>query len=219
MTGVGGSSCGACKFLRRRCTNECVFAPYFSYDEAVSHFAAVHKVFGASNVAKLLSHLPVTNRREAAVTISYEALARTYDPVYGCVAHIFALQQQVQSLQEEIESLENQMASLAVDISSYGCSQANNNFNNELQISSQLNEMNIQPYLSQQAPPLVQAGNTSENPAFSSPMNMQFANIFGLEDPRSVPHSDLSLLEKLFEGMDHGNFGSNPWIDNGRNIN
>lgn len=94
MTGFG-SSCGACKFLRRKCTTQCVFAPYFCYDEAANHFAAVHKVFGASNVSKLLLHLPVHNRSEAATTISYEALARMKDPIYGCVAHIFALQQQV----------------------------------------------------------------------------------------------------------------------------
>lgn len=97
MTGIG-ASCGACKFLRRRCTSDCVFAPHFCYDQAASHFAAVHKVFGASNVSKLLLHLPLHNRGEAAITISYEALARMRDPVYGCVAHIFALQQQVTSL-------------------------------------------------------------------------------------------------------------------------
>lgn len=94
MTGCG-SSCGACKFLRRKCTIDCVFAPYFSYDEAATHFAAVHKIFGASNVSRLLSHLPLHNRSHAAITVSYEALARFHDPIYGCVAHIFALQQQV----------------------------------------------------------------------------------------------------------------------------
>ena len=94
MTGLG-SSCGACKFLRRKCTSECVFAPYFCYEEAAAHFAAVHRVFGASNVSKLLSRLPVIDRGEAAATMSYEALARMENPIYGCVAQIFALQQQV----------------------------------------------------------------------------------------------------------------------------
>lgn len=90
-----GSSCGACKFLRRKCNSDCVFAPYFSYEQASSHFAAVHKVFGASNVSKHLLHLPLHQRNAAAITISYEALSRMHDPVYGCVAHIFALHQQV----------------------------------------------------------------------------------------------------------------------------
>jgi LOB domain-containing protein 16 len=90
-----GSPCGACKFLRRRCVPECVFAPYFSSDQGAARFAAIHKVFGASNASKLLSHLPVADRCEAVVTITYEAQARLRDPVYGCVAQIFALQQQV----------------------------------------------------------------------------------------------------------------------------
>lgn len=72
-----------------------MFAPDFSHDQGVAHFAAIHKVFGASKASKLLMHLPDGARSEAAVTISYEAQERLRDPVYGCVAHIFALQQQV----------------------------------------------------------------------------------------------------------------------------
>ncbi|XP_021768960.1 LOB domain-containing protein 33-like [Chenopodium quinoa] len=128
MTGVS-TSCGACKFLRRKCTIECVFAPYFSYDEAVAHFAAVHKVFGASNVSRLLLHLPEHFRGEAALTISFEAIARMRDPVYGCVAYIHALQQEVASLQEEIEVIGNQMVNtMSIGITS-DCegSQATNN--------------------------------------------------------------------------------------------
>ncbi|KVI06961.1 lateral organ boundaries domain-containing protein [Cynara cardunculus var. scolymus] len=95
MTASGSSSsCGACKFLRRKCTNECVFTPYFCYSQGAHHFAAVHKVFGASNVSKLLMKLPLQNRSEAAISISYEALARMEDPIYGCIAQILALEQQ-----------------------------------------------------------------------------------------------------------------------------
>lgn len=94
MTG-SGSPCGACKFLRRKCVKGCIFAPYFCHEQGAHHFAAIHKVFGASNVSKLLAHVPVSDRCEAAVTISYEAQARLQDPIYGCVSHIFALQQQV----------------------------------------------------------------------------------------------------------------------------
>ncbi|XP_021748510.1 LOB domain-containing protein 18-like [Chenopodium quinoa] len=90
----GGGPCGACKFLRRKCVVGCIFAPYFDSEQGAAHFAAVHKVFGASNVSKLLLHIPVHKRLDAVVTICYEAQARLRDPVYGCVAHIFALQQQ-----------------------------------------------------------------------------------------------------------------------------
>ncbi|KAF3319888.1 LOB domain-containing protein 16-like protein [Carex littledalei] len=105
-----GSPCGACKFLRRRCVPDCVFAPYFSCDQGAARFAAIHKVFGASNISKLLMHLPVADRCEAVVTIAYEAQARIKDPVYGCVAQIFALQQQVAILQAQVMQTKAQIA-------------------------------------------------------------------------------------------------------------
>ncbi|ESQ44252.1 hypothetical protein EUTSA_v10006226mg [Eutrema salsugineum] len=105
-----GSPCGACKFLRRKCAKGCVFAPYFCHEQGASHFAAIHKVFGASNASKLLSNLPTSDRCEAAITISYEAQARLQDPIYGCVSHIFALQQQVVNLQAQLEILKQQAA-------------------------------------------------------------------------------------------------------------
>lgn len=89
--------CGACKFLRRKCIGGCIFAPHFGSDQGAARFAAVHKVFGASNVSKLLLHIPPNRRHDAVVTISYEAQARLSDPVYGCVSTIIALQQQVNS--------------------------------------------------------------------------------------------------------------------------
>jgi len=55
-SGSGSSSsppCASCKLLRRRCTQECVFAPYFPPEDP-HKFAIVHKVFGASNVSKML---------------------------------------------------------------------------------------------------------------------------------------------------------------------
>ncbi|KZV57495.1 LOB domain-containing protein 33 [Dorcoceras hygrometricum] len=39
-----------------------------------------------------------------------------HDPIYGCVSHIFALQQQVASIKEEIEMVGNQMANLGFDM-------------------------------------------------------------------------------------------------------
>ncbi|XP_023733467.1 LOB domain-containing protein 29 [Lactuca sativa] len=126
MTG-SGSPCGACKFLRRKCVRGCVFAPYFCHEQGAAHFAAIHRVFGASNVSKLLAHLPVSGRCEAAITIAYEAQARVQDPIYGCVSHIFALQQQVVSLQSQLAFLKEQAAQSLVNGSS--CSNYPTNYN------------------------------------------------------------------------------------------
>ncbi|XP_062203086.1 LOB domain-containing protein 12-like [Phragmites australis] len=101
-SGSGGSSpCASCKLLRRRCTQECVFAPYFPPEDP-HKFAIVHKVFGASNVSKMLQELPAQQRADAVSSLVYEANARMRDPVYGCVGAISYLQQQVSQLQVQL---------------------------------------------------------------------------------------------------------------------
>ncbi|XP_060668217.1 LOB domain-containing protein 13 isoform X2 [Ziziphus jujuba] len=96
--------CAACKLLRRRCAEECPFSPYFSPHEP-QKFAAVHKVFGASNVSKLLMEVPESQRADAANSLVYEANLRLRDPVYGCMGVISALQHQLQSLQAELNAI------------------------------------------------------------------------------------------------------------------
>ncbi|KAI7979427.1 LOB domain-containing protein 4 [Camellia lanceoleosa] len=95
------SPCAACKLLRRRCAQDCVFAPYFPADEP-QKFASVHKVFGASNVNKMLQELPMHQRGDAVSSMVYEANARVRDPVYGCVGAISSLQQQIDLLQTQL---------------------------------------------------------------------------------------------------------------------
>ncbi|XP_052205445.1 LOB domain-containing protein 15-like isoform X2 [Diospyros lotus] len=96
--------CAACKLLRRRCAEECPFSPYFSPHEP-QKFAAVHKVFGASNVSKMLMEVPESQRADAANSLVYEANVRLRDPVYGCMGAISALQHQVQTLQAELNAI------------------------------------------------------------------------------------------------------------------
>ncbi|KAJ0258609.1 LOB domain-containing protein 19 [Hirschfeldia incana] len=108
--GGGEGPCGACKFLRRKCVSECVFAPYFDAEQGTATFAAVHKVFGASNASKMLLRLPLNKRRDAVSTLCYEALARLRDPVYGSVGHLFSLQHQVMNLQAEIAHVQARLS-------------------------------------------------------------------------------------------------------------
>ncbi|KAG8380890.1 hypothetical protein BUALT_Bualt06G0063700 [Buddleja alternifolia] len=99
--GNGNSPCASCKLLKRRCAKDCVFAPYFPSDDP-HKFAIVHKVFGASNVSKMLQELPVHQRADAVSSLVYEANARAMDPVYGCVGAISYLQNQVSQLQMQL---------------------------------------------------------------------------------------------------------------------
>ncbi|CAO1944595.1 unnamed protein product [Urochloa humidicola] len=107
--GLGGAlntvtPCAACKLLRRRCAQECPFAPYFSPHEP-HKFAAVHKVFGASNVSKMLLEVAEGERADAASSLVYEANLRLRDPVYGCMGAISVLQQQVNALEAELDAV------------------------------------------------------------------------------------------------------------------
>ncbi|TKY72350.1 LOB domain-containing protein 4 [Spatholobus suberectus] len=107
------SPCAACKLLRRRCAQDCVFAPYFPADEP-QKFANVHKVFGASNVNKMLQDLPMHQRGDAVSSMVYEANARVRDPVYGCVGAISSLQQQIDVLQTQLALAQAEVAHLRV---------------------------------------------------------------------------------------------------------
>ncbi|KAI9195275.1 hypothetical protein LWI28_013444 [Acer negundo] len=119
----GSSPCASCRLLRRRCAKDCIFAPYFPSDDP-HKFAMVHKVFGASNVSKMLQELPVHQRADAVSSLVYEANARVRDPVYGCVGAISYLQNQVSQLQMQLAvaqaeilctQMQQEPASLATD--------------------------------------------------------------------------------------------------------
>ncbi|CAK7339405.1 unnamed protein product [Dovyalis caffra] len=103
------SPCAACKSLRRKCTQECILAPYFPPDQP-QKFASVHKVFGQSNVAKLLSELNAAQREDAVNSLAFEAEERLRDPVYGCVGLISILQDRVKKLQNDLYTAKKELA-------------------------------------------------------------------------------------------------------------
>ncbi|KAG0481428.1 hypothetical protein HPP92_011936 [Vanilla planifolia] len=109
------SPCAACKLLRRRCAPSCVFAPYFPAEEP-QKFANVHRVFGASNVNKILQEIPVGQRSDAVSSLVYEANARVRDPVYGCVAAISSLQRQIDILQAQLALTQAEMVRLRLHL-------------------------------------------------------------------------------------------------------
>ncbi|XP_051140082.1 LOB domain-containing protein 1-like [Andrographis paniculata] len=95
------SPCAACKILRRRCVEKCVLAPYFPPTDPLK-FTIAHRVFGASNIIKLLQELPESQRADAVNSMVYEANARLRDPVYGCAGAICHLQNQLSELKAEL---------------------------------------------------------------------------------------------------------------------
>ncbi|KAK9280717.1 hypothetical protein L1049_014415 [Liquidambar formosana] len=100
--------CAGCRMLRRRCDSNCVLAPYFPCDK-IENFAGVHRVFGASNVVKMIQMVEETRREDAVKALVYEATARLRDPVYGSTGAIFNLQKMVQELTMQVEAIRAQV--------------------------------------------------------------------------------------------------------------
>ncbi|KAK3038241.1 hypothetical protein RJ639_030850 [Escallonia herrerae] len=103
--------CAACKYLRRRCASDCIFSPYFPPNNP-QRFACVHRIYGASNIGKMLQQLPVHRRAEAADCLYYEAQCRMKDPVYGCVGLITLLHQEIHDAQSQLAKAQAEIAFL-----------------------------------------------------------------------------------------------------------
>ncbi|CAO2166563.1 unnamed protein product [Urochloa humidicola] len=196
--GGAGAPCGACKFLRRRCLPGCVFAPHFGGGGVREHgaagstgaaqFAAVHKVFGASNVAKMLSRVPVALRRDVASTVCYEAQARIADPVYGCVGTILALQHQVALVQAELSIVQtellNRRLALATVSPAYSAASPTSQMVNCGSLSQAVDFIDIEPAMRGLPPPLLpsqqpQQGEEQNGGSSSPTMDVFSHNVLG----------------------------------------
>eukprot|EP00253_Pinus_taeda_P001086 PITA_01086 len=111
MTGKGGigQACAACKYQRRKCSPDCPLAPYFPPDQP-RQFLNAHKLFGVSNILRILKQLPDDRQKSDAMkSMVYQANAREKDPVHGCFGIIVMLQTQVERLKEELELVRSQI--------------------------------------------------------------------------------------------------------------
>ncbi|KAL8140760.1 hypothetical protein V2J09_006781 [Rumex salicifolius] len=103
MTLKSGTSqaCAACKYQRRKCTSDCQLAPYFPPDKP-KIFLHAHKLFGVSNILKILKQLDPSLKPEAMSSIIYESNVRAKFPELGCVAVMQHYMHQIRHCQEEI---------------------------------------------------------------------------------------------------------------------
>ncbi|XP_039010824.1 LOB domain-containing protein 27-like [Hibiscus syriacus] len=110
MTLKGGatSACAACKYQRRKCIPECLLGPYFPADQT-KVFQNAHKLFGVSNIVKILRSLDPSQHAEAMRSIKYQANVRDRFPVYGCLGVIRQLYYQIQLLEEELHAVLTQL--------------------------------------------------------------------------------------------------------------
>ncbi|KAE8699307.1 LOB domain-containing protein 24 [Hibiscus syriacus] len=128
---MSSGRCAACRYLRRRCTEDCILSPYFPSNNP-QRFVSVHRIYGASNVTKLLLQLPTHLRAEAADSLYFEAQCRLEDPVYGCVGLIFMLQQQIHAAESQLVKTQAEIAVMKSQGQNPEAQQAEQDFNNLL---------------------------------------------------------------------------------------
>ncbi|CAI9787271.1 unnamed protein product [Fraxinus pennsylvanica] len=109
LKGGTGQACAACKYQRRRCASDCPLAPFFPADQP-KMFQNAHKLFGVSNILKILKQLDPSQKVIAMKSIKYQANMRDKYPVYGCLVEIQQLSYQIQMAEEELQATLGQLA-------------------------------------------------------------------------------------------------------------
>ncbi|GLJ17650.1 hypothetical protein SUGI_0307380 [Cryptomeria japonica] len=101
-------SCAACRSNRKKCSEECIFAPHYPPDDP-QKFSVVHSVYGTSNISKLLQGIEGAERADAVNSIVYEARERVKDPVNGFVKDVHQLLQQFADLKSQLEVTQTEL--------------------------------------------------------------------------------------------------------------
>ncbi|KAG8388393.1 hypothetical protein BUALT_Bualt02G0121200 [Buddleja alternifolia] len=102
-------ACAACKYQRRKCASDCILAPYFPHDRQ-RQFLNAHRLFGVSNIVKIIRHLEPPARDHAMSTIMFQSNARAVDPIGGCYRIIRDLEQQITLANAELEIVLHHLA-------------------------------------------------------------------------------------------------------------
>lgn len=102
-------ACAACKYQRRKCAPDCILAPYFPHDRQ-RQFLNAHKLFGVSNITKIIKNLSAPEKDEAMRTIIFQSDVRASDPVGGCYRMIRELQRQIEYSKAELDLVLHQLA-------------------------------------------------------------------------------------------------------------
>jgi hypothetical protein len=106
---TGSQACAACKYQRRRCAPDCPLAPFFPPHQQ-KDFLNAHKLFGVSNILKIIKNLNPEEKHIAMSSIIFEANMRANDPVGGCYRILSGLHRQIAHYKAERDLVLQQLA-------------------------------------------------------------------------------------------------------------
>ncbi|KAL2548519.1 LOB domain-containing protein 22-like [Forsythia ovata] len=108
--GAGSSqACAACKYQRRKCSPSCSLAPYFPADRQ-KDFLNTQKLFGVSNIKKILKNVKQNDKETAMKSMIYQANMRAIHPVGGCCHVIRELESHINFYKAELDFVRRQIA-------------------------------------------------------------------------------------------------------------
>lgn len=106
---VSSQACAACKYQRRKCAPNCSLAPYFPADRQ-KDFLNAQKLFGVSNIKKILKNVKQNEKEAATRSIIFQANMRAIHPVGGCCHVIKELESYIQFYKAELDFVLHQIA-------------------------------------------------------------------------------------------------------------
>lgn len=107
--GSGSSqACASCKHQRKKCEETCELAPFFPASR-YREFQNAHKLFGISNIQKIINSVDPSQRKEAAESILIEGNIRSNDPVHGCLGVVRNLKSQIEYYEKELGAVNQQL--------------------------------------------------------------------------------------------------------------
>lgn len=102
--GDTSKACASCKFQRRKCSKDCLLAPYFPADKP-QVFGNAHRLFGVSNISKILKQVKEEYRDDAMKSIIIESDMRAQFPVGGCLDVIMMYYGMIKNSEQELNSV------------------------------------------------------------------------------------------------------------------
>ncbi|XP_034699419.1 LOB domain-containing protein 22-like [Vitis riparia] len=103
------AACASCKHQRKRCDSTCELAPYFPASK-YREFQNAHRLFGVSNIQKILNAVEPEQRAAAAESLLLEGTFRREDPVYGSFGIVCKLESELDLCKQELYAVSRQLA-------------------------------------------------------------------------------------------------------------
>ncbi|TKY66794.1 LOB domain-containing protein 2 [Spatholobus suberectus] len=100
-------ACAPCKHQRKKCSENCILAPYFPSNRS-REFHAVHKVFGVSNITKLVKNAKEEDRRRVVDSLIWEACCRQRDPIHGPYGEYTKVYNEYKKVLDELKRFRSQ---------------------------------------------------------------------------------------------------------------